>query len=107
MITAADTRAIQATASGLDTSTVERVAAAIATAGRVEIFGLGSSGTAGSEMAFRLERIRIPVRYRADTHTALTNAALLGPGTSRSACRTPVGPGRRSRCSPRPPITVP
>jgi DNA-binding MurR/RpiR family transcriptional regulator len=46
----------------------------------VEIFGLGSSGTAGSEMAFRLERIRIPVRYRADTHTALTNAALLGPG---------------------------
>ena len=80
VITAADTRAIQATAAGLDTAAVERVAAAIATAGRVEIFGLGSSGTAGSEMAFRLERIRIPVRYRADTHTALTNAALLGPG---------------------------
>ncbi|KAB1926867.1 MurR/RpiR family transcriptional regulator [Micromonospora noduli] len=80
VITAADTRAIQATASGLDTTAVERVAAAIATAGRVEIFGLGSSGTAGSEMAFRLERIRVPVRYRADTHTALTNAALLGPG---------------------------
>jgi DNA-binding MurR/RpiR family transcriptional regulator len=80
VITAADTRAIQATAAGLDTGAVERVAAAIATAGRVEIFGLGSSGTAGSEMAFRLERIRIPVRYRADTHTALTNAALLGPG---------------------------
>jgi DNA-binding MurR/RpiR family transcriptional regulator len=80
VITAADTRAIQATASGLDTAAVERVAAAIATAGRVEIFGLGSSGTAGSEMAFRLERIRVPVRYRADTHTALTNAALLGPG---------------------------
>ncbi|MEU8157073.1 MurR/RpiR family transcriptional regulator [Micromonospora sp. NPDC048986] len=80
VITAADTRAIQATASGLDTAAVERVAAAIAAAGRVEIFGLGSSGTAGSEMAFRLERIRVPVRYRADTHTALTNAALLGPG---------------------------
>ncbi|MEU7908397.1 MurR/RpiR family transcriptional regulator [Actinoplanes sp. NPDC049118] len=80
VITAADTRAIQATAAGLDTTAIERVAAAIAAAGRVEIFGLGSSGTAGSEMAFRLERIRIPVRYRADTHTALTNAALLGPG---------------------------
>jgi DNA-binding MurR/RpiR family transcriptional regulator len=80
VITAADTRAIQATAAGLDTAAIERVAAAIAAAGRVEIFGLGSSGTAGSEMAFRLERIRIPVRYRADTHTALTNAALLGPG---------------------------
>ena len=31
-------------------------------------------------MAFRLERIRIPVWSRADTHSALTNAALLGPG---------------------------
>ena len=80
VIATADTRAIQATAAALDMGDVERVATAIAAAGRVEIFGLGSSGTAGSEMAFRLERIRIPVRYRADTHTALTNAALLGPG---------------------------
>src|SRR3954451_17205331 len=80
VITAADTRAVQATAAGLDVGAVERVSAAIAGAGRVEIVGFGSSGTAGREMAFRLERIRIPVRYRADTHTALTNAALLGPG---------------------------
>ena len=80
IITAADTRAIQATAAGLDTDAIERVAAAIAGAGRVEIFGLGSSGTAGREMAFRLERIRVPVWSRSDTHAALTNAALLGPG---------------------------
>ena len=26
------------------------------------------------------ERIRVPVWYRSDSHTALTNAALLGPG---------------------------
>ncbi len=80
VIATADTRAIQATAAGLDMAAVERVAAAIASAGRVEIFGLGSSGTAGREMAFRLERIRVPVWSRSDTHTALTNAALLGPG---------------------------
>ena len=80
VIATADTRAIQATAAGLDMADVERVAAAIAGAGRVEIFGLGSSGTAGREMAFRLERIRVPVWSRSDTHTALTNAALLGPG---------------------------
>jgi DNA-binding MurR/RpiR family transcriptional regulator len=80
VIATADTRAIQATAAGLVISDVERVAAAIASAGRVEIFGLGSSGTAGREMAFRLERIRIPVWSRSDTHAALTNAALLGPG---------------------------
>src|SRR3982750_2511384 len=42
---AADPRAIQDTAAGLDVTAVERVAAAIADAKRVEIFGLGSSGT--------------------------------------------------------------
>jgi DNA-binding MurR/RpiR family transcriptional regulator len=80
VIATADTRAIQTTAAGLDMAAVERVAEAIAGAGRVELFGLGSSGTAGREMAFRLERIRVPVWYRSDSHTALTNAALLGPG---------------------------
>ena len=80
VIAAADTRAIQATAAGLDLAAVERVAEAIAGAGRVELFGLGSSGTAGREMAFRLERIRVPVWFRSDSHTALTNAALMRPG---------------------------
>ncbi|MEU6850387.1 MurR/RpiR family transcriptional regulator [Actinacidiphila alni] len=80
VVAAANTRAIQDTAAGLDVAAVDQLATAIAAAGRVEIFGLGSSGTAGSEMAFRLERIRVPVRYRADTHTALTNAALLRGG---------------------------
>jgi DNA-binding MurR/RpiR family transcriptional regulator len=80
VVTAADTRAIQNTAAALDVTAAERVAVAIAKARRVEIFGLGSSGTAAREMAFRLERIRVPVWYRGDTHTALTNAALLLPG---------------------------
>lgn len=80
VVASADSRAIQETAARLDVSAVARVADAIATAGRVELFGLGSSGTAAREMAFRLERIRIPVWQREDAHKALTNAALLGPG---------------------------
>ncbi|MFI6077784.1 MurR/RpiR family transcriptional regulator [Actinoplanes sp. NPDC051343] len=80
VVTAADTRAIQGTAAALRIDDVERVAAAIAEAKRVEIFGIGSSGTAAGEMAFRLERIRVPVWSRSDSHTALTNAALLLPG---------------------------
>lgn len=80
VVTAADTRAIQDTAAGLDLAAAERVATAIAGAQRVELFGLGSSGTAAREMAFRLERIRVPVWHRTDSHTALTNAALLLPG---------------------------
>lgn len=80
VIASADTRAIQETAARLDLAKVDRVATAIAAAGRVELFGLGSSGTAAREMAFRLERIRVPCWHREDTHKALTNAALLGPG---------------------------
>lgn len=80
VIAGADSRAIQETAANLDLAQVARVADAIATAGRVELFGFGSSGTAGRELAFRLERIRIPCWFRPDPHTALTNAALLGPG---------------------------
>lgn len=80
VIASADARAIQETAVRLDLAKAARIADAIAGAGRVELFGLGSSGTAAREMAFRLERIRIPVWYREDSHKALTNAALLGPG---------------------------
>jgi DNA-binding MurR/RpiR family transcriptional regulator len=80
VIAGADSRAIQETAARLDLDGIARLADAIAVAGRVELFGLGSSGTAAREMAFRLERIRIPVWYREDAHKALTNAALLGPG---------------------------
>jgi len=80
VVTAADTRAIQDTAAGIDVAAVARVADAIAGANRVEIFGLGSSGTSAREMAFRLERIRVPVWHRTDSHTALTNAALLLSG---------------------------
>jgi DNA-binding MurR/RpiR family transcriptional regulator len=80
VVAGADARAIQDTAGQVSLAAVDRVAAAIATAQRVELFGLGSSGNAAREMAFRLERIRVPCWHRPDPHTALTNAALLGPG---------------------------
>jgi DNA-binding MurR/RpiR family transcriptional regulator len=77
VVSAADARAIQDTAAQVDLAAVDRVATAVGAAARVELFGLGSSGTAAREMAFRLERIRVPCWFRADPHTALTNAALL------------------------------
>ncbi|WP_035697018.1 MurR/RpiR family transcriptional regulator [Glycomyces tenuis] len=80
VVAGADSRAIQETASQLDISLVDRVAEAVAAAGRVELFGLGSSGTAAREMAFRLERIRVPCWFRSDAHAALTGAALLRSG---------------------------
>ncbi|MEU6074040.1 MurR/RpiR family transcriptional regulator [Micromonospora sp. NPDC047074] len=80
VVASADGRAIQDTAGQVDLAAVDRVAAAVAEARRVELFGLGSSGNAAREMAFRLERIRVPCWHRPDPHTALTNAALLEPG---------------------------
>ncbi|MCC3765149.1 MurR/RpiR family transcriptional regulator [Glycomyces sp. TRM65418] len=80
VVAGADSRAIQETASQLDLDLVGRVAEAVAAAERVELFGLGSSGTAAREMAFRLERIRVPCWFRSDAHSALTNAALLRSG---------------------------
>jgi DNA-binding MurR/RpiR family transcriptional regulator len=80
VVASADARAIQDTAGQVNLAAVDRVAEAVATAARVDLFGLGSSGNAAREMAFRLERIRIPVWHRPDPHSALTNAALLGPG---------------------------
>lgn len=77
IIAAADTRAIADTAFQVDTAAIDRIATAIAAASRVELCGMGSSGTAVREMAFRLERIRVPCWFRPDAHTALTNAALL------------------------------
>lgn len=80
VIASADSRAIRETAARLDVDKVARVADAIAAASRVELIGLGSSGTAAREMAFRLERIRVPCWHREDAHKALASAALLGPG---------------------------
>ncbi len=80
IVARADSRAIQETASQVDLAQVGRVAEAVAAADRVELFGLGSSGTAAREMAFRLERIRVPCWFRSDAHSALTNAALLRSG---------------------------
>ena len=80
VIAAADTRAIQATAAGLDVAAVGRVADAIAAAGRVEIFGLGSSGTAGREMASGSSGSASPSGTAPDTHTALDQRRAARPG---------------------------
>ncbi|MEV2265371.1 MurR/RpiR family transcriptional regulator [Nonomuraea africana] len=75
-----DIRLIQQTAAQLDLAMVEKVAEAIAHAGRVLLFGVSSSAAVSSEMEHRLQRIRIPTWSRSDAHSALSDAALLGHG---------------------------
>jgi len=64
----------------LELSDVDRAAALLAAARRVEVFGVGGSATTASEFQQRLFRIGVPVWAHADAHVALTGVALLGRG---------------------------
>lgn len=79
-IMAADTRAMHDTASLLDLTEVERAAAAIAAAQRVNIFGASGSALVGEEMTFSLHRIGVAVWAWNDVHEGLASAALLRTG---------------------------
>ncbi|MGW1641835.1 MurR/RpiR family transcriptional regulator [Streptomyces lavendulae] len=80
--------AVAATVSGVVTRTVENLDLAvleeaadrIAAARRIELFGVGGSGTMAVEFQQRLYRIGLPVWSWSDTHVALTGAAVLGRG---------------------------
>ncbi|MEV0588238.1 MurR/RpiR family transcriptional regulator [Nonomuraea sp. NPDC050310] len=80
VVSNSDIRLIQETAAQLDLATVEKVASAIESAGRVLLFGVASSAAVAGEMEYRLQRIRVPTWSRSDAHSALTDAALLGQG---------------------------
>nr|WP_269128945.1 MurR/RpiR family transcriptional regulator [Nonomuraea sp. K271] len=75
-----DIRLIQETGDQLDLAVVDKVARAVARAGRVLLFGVSSSAAVASEMEYRLQRMRVPTWSRSDAHSALTDAALLGQG---------------------------
>ncbi|MFB9908415.1 MurR/RpiR family transcriptional regulator [Allokutzneria oryzae] len=84
VIVNSDTRAIRETADRLDLDAVEVVATGIAEAigsgRRVEVFGIGSSAAAATELVFRLQRLRVACWHRSEAHSALSSAALLRPG---------------------------
>jgi DNA-binding MurR/RpiR family transcriptional regulator len=75
-----DARAVEETAQQLDPAVCERVVEAIATAGRVEVYGAGASGFVASDFQQKLHRIGRVAFYFPDVHSALTSAALLGRG---------------------------
>ncbi|HEY3501435.1 MAG TPA: MurR/RpiR family transcriptional regulator [Actinocatenispora sp.] len=75
-----DARAVEETAEQLDVRTCEEAVAALASAGRVDVFGVGASGFVAADFQQKLHRIGRTAFYWPDTHTALTSAALLGKG---------------------------
>lgn len=79
-IVAADTRAVQDTASALDLDALAEVAALIARARRIAVIGVGASGLAAMDLQHKLARVGLLASAHVDAHDALPTAALLGAG---------------------------
>ncbi|HEX5540573.1 MAG TPA: MurR/RpiR family transcriptional regulator [Micromonospora sp.] len=75
-----DARAVEETAEQLDPEVCDQVVAAIAAAGRIDIYGAGASGAVASDFQQKLHRIGRTAFYFPDVHAALASAALLGKG---------------------------
>jgi DNA-binding MurR/RpiR family transcriptional regulator len=77
-ITYADARAVEETAEAIAVPVLEAVIDAVVAARRVDIYGVGASGIVAADLQQKLHRIGRVVAAWADTHMALTSAALLG-----------------------------
>jgi DNA-binding MurR/RpiR family transcriptional regulator len=75
-----DASAVEETAQQLDRAALTAAAAAIAKAGRIDIYGIGASSIVGTDLQQKLHRIGIVAFAWNDPHIALTSATLLGAG---------------------------
>ena len=79
-ITHADSRAIEDTGAALDLSMLESAVDLVATARRVDIYGMGASALAGQDLHHKLHRIGLVSFMWSDGHLAVTSAAVLQAG---------------------------
>jgi DNA-binding MurR/RpiR family transcriptional regulator len=75
-----EARAIEATAASLDLEVLDRLAAAIAKAPRIDIYGSASSSLSAADLQQKLHRIGLVSYNWSDIHLALTSAAVLTEG---------------------------
>ncbi|MDT3395934.1 MurR/RpiR family transcriptional regulator [Streptomyces sp. B1866] len=68
------------TAAALDVVQLEAAVGALATAHRVDVYGVGASGLVGQDLVQKLLRIGLIAHAHADPHLAVTNAVQLRPG---------------------------
>jgi DNA-binding MurR/RpiR family transcriptional regulator len=78
-IARADALAVTDTARHLDTDVLVSVVDVLATARRIDIYGVGASGFVALDLQQKLQRIGKPAFAWPDPHMAITSAALLGP----------------------------
>ncbi|MGW1769856.1 MurR/RpiR family transcriptional regulator [Streptomyces sp. NPDC002073] len=83
---AADERQTLAdTAAGLDLSALGGAVTALATARRIDVYGVGASALVGQDLAQKLLRIGLIAHAHTDPHLALTSAVQLRPGDAAVA----------------------
>ncbi|MEV4945961.1 MurR/RpiR family transcriptional regulator [Streptomyces sp. NPDC053755] len=75
----ADLQALRRTAERLDLDALDRAARTLATARRVDVYGVGASGVVALETEARLFGIGCDARGWTEVHAAETSAALLTP----------------------------
>lgn len=68
------------TAAGLDVTQLESAVAALATARRIDVYGVGASSLVGQDLAQKLLRIGLIAHAHSDPHLAVTNAVQLRQG---------------------------
>ncbi len=79
-VTFADARAVEETAEQVDIDVLAKVVQAVASAGRVDVYGVGASAFVAADLQQKLHRIgRVSFAWN-DTHIMLTSAAVLSPG---------------------------
>jgi DNA-binding MurR/RpiR family transcriptional regulator len=75
-----DAAAVQDTAANLDLDALAGAVEAVATARRIDVYGIGASGFVGQDLHQKLHRIGLLAFAWPDPHAALTSAALLDDG---------------------------
>ncbi|GAA1900651.1 MurR/RpiR family transcriptional regulator [Streptantibioticus ferralitis] len=68
------------TAAGLDVSQLEAAVAALASARRIDVYGIGASALVGQDLVQKLLRIGLIAHAHSDPHLAVTNAVQLRQG---------------------------
>jgi DNA-binding MurR/RpiR family transcriptional regulator len=74
-----DLQALHDTMKALDTSAMEAAVAAIRSARRVELYGIGSAAPIAEDANYRLLRIGIEAKVVVDSHVQAISASLTGP----------------------------
>lgn len=79
-ISYADARAVEETGAQLSPEPLSAVVDIVVKARRIDVYGVGASAFVGLDLQQKLHRIGYTVYAWPDPHSAVTSAALLGPG---------------------------